>query len=82
MRLEFESRDAELTALGPDPRAETRKSFNEVLSKLGIPQADAAKQTIDKIAQHAAFGQERFTSATTGSSDPVARMTAARMAAA
>ena len=82
VRLEFESRDAELTALAPDARAEARKSFNEVLSKLEIPQADAAKRTIDRIAQLAAFGQERFTSVTTGRSDPVARMNAARMATA
>ncbi len=59
-----------------------RKSFNEVLSKLEIPQADAAKRTIGKIASLAAFVQERFTSATSGRSDPVARMTAARLSAA
>ena len=46
-----------------------------------LPQAVAAKRTIGKIASLAAFGQERFTSAVTGRSDPVARMTAARMAA-
>jgi hypothetical protein len=82
VRLEFESRDAELVALGPEARAEARRSFNEVLSKLDIPQADAAKRTLDKIAQLAAFGEERFTSATTGRPDLIARMTAARMAAA
>jgi hypothetical protein len=49
---------------------------------LEVPQAVAAKKALDRIAQLAAFGQERFTSATSGRSDPVARMTAARMAAA
>jgi len=82
VRLEFESRDGELTALGPKARAEARRNFNAVLSKLELPNAKAAQRTIGRIAQLAALGQERFTSATTGRSDPVARMTAARMAAA
>jgi hypothetical protein len=68
--------------LGPDHRAAARRAFSEEFSKLEFPQAVAAKRTIGKIASLAAFGQERFTSANTGRSDPVARMTAARLAAA
>jgi hypothetical protein len=82
VRLEFESRDAELTKLGPEQREAVRRAFNEEFARLEIPQAVAAKKVVDKIGQLAAFGQERFTSATSGRSDPVARMTAARMAAA
>jgi hypothetical protein len=36
---------------------------------------------LGQIASLAAYGRERFNAATTGRSDPVARMTAARMAA-
>jgi hypothetical protein len=82
VRLEWESRDRELVALGPEQRQAARRAFDEEFAKLEMPQAAAAKRTIDKIAQLAAFGQERFTSATSGRSDPLARMTAARMAAA
>ena len=52
--------------LGPDQRAAARRAFGEEFAKLEIPQAVAAKKAIGKIAQLAAFGQERFTSATTG----------------
>jgi hypothetical protein len=82
VRLEFESREAELVALGPEQREAARRAFREEFARLEVPQAAAAKQTINKIAQLAAFGQERFTAATSGRPDPVARMTAARMAAA
>lgn len=50
--------------------------------KLELPDSRAATQAIAKITQLAAYGQERYLSAQSGRSDPVARMTAARMAAA
>jgi hypothetical protein len=75
VRLVFYSRPAH-------EREEVNGRYGAAFSKLEFPQADSAKRTIGKIASLAAFGEERFTSATTGRPDPVARMTAARMAAA
>jgi hypothetical protein len=80
--LEFESRDAELTSLGPDARAEARRNFEAEFSKLELPDLAAATKAIARITQLAAYGQERYRSAQSGRSDPIARMTAARMAAA
>ena len=39
VRLEFESRDGELTALGPEARAEARRNSNAIFSKLELPNA-------------------------------------------
>jgi hypothetical protein len=74
VRLEFRGRPER-------ERQELRDRYSATFSKLEVPQAAAAKTTIGKIASLAAFGRERFNAATTGRSDPVARMTAARMAA-
>ena len=82
VRLEFESRDAELTALGPDARAKARRNFNAEFSKLELPDSKAATQRIAKITQLAACGQERYLSAQSGRSDPVARIDRCSMAAA
>jgi hypothetical protein len=64
-----------------DDREELIGRYRAAFGKLEFPPAAAAKRTIGKIASLAAFGQERFNAATTGRSDPVAGMTAARMAA-
>ena len=79
--LSLKSRDAKLTALGSDARAEARRAFNEELMKLELPASKAAGQSIARITQLAAFGQERYRSAQSGRFDPIARMTAASRAA-
>jgi hypothetical protein len=61
---------------------EFRQRYAAAFAKIEAPDAAAAKRSIGKIASLAAMGRERFNAATTGRSDPVARMAAARMAAA
>ena len=68
VRLEFEARDGKLTALGPDARAEARRTFNAEFSKLELPNSRAATQAMARISQLAAYGKERYRSATSGRS--------------
>jgi hypothetical protein len=75
VRLEFSSRPER-------ERQELMASFTAALGAIDFPQVAAARQAAGKIASLAALGEERFSAVTTGRSDPVARMTAARMAAA
>jgi hypothetical protein len=75
VRLEFRGRPER-------ERNELRDRYVAAFSKLEPRQAAAAKQAIGKIRSLTALGQERFNAVTTGRSDPVARMNAARMAAA
>jgi hypothetical protein len=75
VRLEFSRRPER-------ERQEMMESFTAAFGAIDLPQVAAAKQASGKIASLAALGRERFNAATTGRSDPVARMTAARMAAA
>jgi hypothetical protein len=73
VRLEFQGRT---------DGQEMKERYAGAFAKVPLPQYTAPKQTIGKIASLAALGQERFNAATTGRSDPVARMAAARLAAA
>jgi hypothetical protein len=75
VRLEFSGRPER-------ERQELTHRYSGAFEKLQVPQVVAAKQALGKIASLAALGEERFTSLTSGRSDPVARMTAVRLAAA
>jgi hypothetical protein len=75
VRLEFSGR--------PEiERNSLMASYTAALGAIDLPQVAAAKQALDKIASLAAVGQARFVAITSGRSDPVALMTAARTAAA
>lgn len=75
IRLEFSRRPEK-------ERHELRDRYVQAFGAIEMPQVAAARQAVGKIASLAALGRERFNAATTGRSDPVARMTAARMAVA
>ena len=72
VRLEFASRQ---------DTSEFREGYAAAFAKVQTPHADQVKATVGKVASLAALGRERFNYATTGRSDPVARMAAARLAA-
>jgi hypothetical protein len=75
VRLEFSRRPER-------ERQEVMDSYAQAFRALELPRVASAKEAAGKIASLAALGRERFNATTTGRSDPVARMTAARMAAA
>jgi hypothetical protein len=73
VRLEFQSRA---------DRNGVKDRFAAAFAKVALPKSTAATKTIGSIKSLAGLGQERFNSLVSGRSDPVARMAAARMAAA
>jgi hypothetical protein len=71
VRLEFQGRA---------DRDAVKERFAAAFAKVALPRSAAAMKTIGSIKSLAGFSQERFNSAVSGRSDPVARMAAARMA--
>jgi hypothetical protein len=73
VRLEFQGRA---------DRDSVKDQFAAAFSKVALPNSVAATKAIGSIKSLAGFGQEKFNSAVSGRSNPVARMAAARMATA
>lgn len=73
VRLEFRARE---------DTADFLEGYAAAFDKVQTPHAAQVKATVGKVASLAALGRERFNYATTGRSDPVVRMAAARLAAA
>jgi hypothetical protein len=73
VRLEFQGRA---------DRDSVKDRFSAAFTRVALPKSAAATKTIGSIKSLEGFGRERFYSAVSGRSDPVARMAAARLAAA
>jgi hypothetical protein len=73
VRLEFQARA---------DRDSVKDRFAAAFARVALPKSTAATKTIGGIKSLAGLGQERFNLAVSGRSDPVARMAAARLAAA